>query len=39
MITMMVEAVSTYETSVNFYQTTGQNIPEEVTFIIAAART
>jgi hypothetical protein len=28
----MMEAVSTYETSVNFYQTTRRNIPEESHF-------
>jgi hypothetical protein len=26
---MMIEAASTYETSVNFYQTTRRNIPED----------
>jgi hypothetical protein len=28
-ITLMMEAVSTSETSVNFYQTTRSNIPED----------
>jgi hypothetical protein len=28
-IVLMMEAVSTYETSVNFYQTTRRNIPED----------
>jgi hypothetical protein len=36
--TLIMEAVSTSETSVNFYQTTGRNIPE-VTFTHAAVRT
>jgi hypothetical protein len=29
---MMMEAVSTSETSVSFYQTTRRNIPEDVNF-------
>jgi hypothetical protein len=33
------EAASTSETSVNFYQTTKSNIPEEAVFILAAIRT
>jgi hypothetical protein len=28
-IALMIEAVSTYETSVNFFQTTRRNIPED----------
>jgi hypothetical protein len=38
MMMMMVEAASTSETSVNFYQTTFYNIPEDI-FILAAIRT
>jgi hypothetical protein len=29
MITLMMEAASTYETSINFYQTTRRNNPED----------
>jgi hypothetical protein len=29
-----MEAVSTYETSVNFYQTTRRNIPEDTRLLI-----
>jgi hypothetical protein len=29
LITLMLEAVSTFETSVNFYQTSRRNIPED----------
>jgi hypothetical protein len=29
LIALMIEAVSTSETSVNFYQTTRRNIPED----------
>jgi ribosomal protein L18E len=35
-IAQMMETVSTSETSVNFYQTTWRNNPEEVIFIVAA---
>jgi hypothetical protein len=35
---LMMEAVNTSETSVNFYQTTRHNIPEDVIFILAAVR-
>jgi hypothetical protein len=35
----MMEAVSTSETSVNFYQNIRRNISEEVIFILAAVRT
>jgi hypothetical protein len=38
LIALMMEAVSTFETSVNFYQTTRRNIPEDI-FILAAVRT
>jgi hypothetical protein len=34
-----MEAVSTSETSVNFYQTTRRNIPEDSHFILVAVRT
>jgi hypothetical protein len=37
-ITLMMEAISTSETSVSFYQTMRRNIPEDI-FILAAART
>jgi hypothetical protein len=37
-IGLMTEAASTSETSVNFYQTTRRNIPEDI-FIFAAVRT
>jgi hypothetical protein len=30
MITLMMEAVSSSETSLNFYQTTRRNIPEDI---------
>jgi hypothetical protein len=33
-----MEAASTFETSVNFYQTTWRNITEDI-FILAAVRT
>jgi ABC-type arginine transport system permease subunit len=33
-IALMMVAVSTYETSVNFYETTRRNIPETVIFIL-----
>jgi hypothetical protein len=36
---LMVQAVSTFETSVNIYQTTRRNIPEEAIFILVAVRT
>jgi hypothetical protein len=36
---LMMEAGSTSETSVNFYQTTRRNIPEDSHFILAAVRT
>jgi hypothetical protein len=35
-IPLMMEAASTTETSVNFYQTTRRNIPEASHFILAA---
>jgi hypothetical protein len=39
-IALMMEAASTSETWVNFYQTTRLNIPENsLIFILAAART
>jgi hypothetical protein len=38
-IALMMEAVRTSETSVNFYQTTRCNIPEEIIFILVAVRT
>jgi hypothetical protein len=38
-IALMMEASSTSETSVNFYQTTRRNNPEEAIFILAAVRT
>jgi hypothetical protein len=38
-IAMIMEAVSTPETSVNFYQITRSNIPQELTSILAAVRT
>jgi hypothetical protein len=37
-IALMMDEVSTTETSVNFYQTTRRNIPEDI-FILAAVRT
>jgi hypothetical protein len=36
---LMMDALSTSETSVNFYQTTRRNIPEEGTFILATLTT
>jgi hypothetical protein len=39
LIAMMMEAVSTSETSVNFYQATRRNIPEHSHLILAAVRT
>jgi hypothetical protein len=38
-IALMVEAASTCETSVNFYQTTRRHNPETLIFILAAVRT
>jgi hypothetical protein len=38
LIALMMEATSTSETSVNFYQTTRRNIPE-VIFILVTAKT
>jgi hypothetical protein len=38
-IALTMEAASTSETSVNFYQTTRSNIPEDVIFIFTAVRT
>jgi hypothetical protein len=38
-IALMIEAASTSETSVNFYQTMRRNNPEEDIFIFAAVRT
>jgi hypothetical protein len=38
MIALMMEAVSTAETSANFYQTTWRNIPEYI-FKLSALRT
>jgi hypothetical protein len=35
----MMEAANTSETSVNFYQTTRRNNPEDSHFILAAERT
>jgi hypothetical protein len=35
----MMEAVSTSETSVNFYQTTRRNIPEDSIFVLAVVKT
>jgi hypothetical protein len=37
-IVLMMEAIISSETSVNFYQTTRRNIPEDI-FILAAVRT
>jgi hypothetical protein len=39
MIALMMEAASTSETSVNFYQTTLRYNPEEAIFIFPAVRT
>jgi hypothetical protein len=39
MIALIMKAVSSSETSVNFNQTTRRNIPEEVTFILANKET
>jgi hypothetical protein len=36
-IILMMEAISTSETNVNFYQTTRRNIPEDI-FILVAVR-
>jgi hypothetical protein len=38
-ITLMMEAISTSETSVSFYQTAWHNMPEAVIFILTAVRT
>jgi hypothetical protein len=38
-IALKMEAVSTSETSVNFYQTTRRNIPEDSHFRLAVVRT
>jgi hypothetical protein len=38
-IALKMEAASTSETSVNFYQTTWRNNPEEAIFMLAAVRT
>jgi hypothetical protein len=37
MIILMIEAVSTTETSINFYDTTQRNIPEDMIFTNAAS--
>jgi hypothetical protein len=39
LVTLMMEAASTYETSVNFYQTTQSNNQKTAIFILAAVRT
>jgi hypothetical protein len=36
---LMTEEASTSETSVNFFQTTRRNIPEDTKFILATVRT
>jgi hypothetical protein len=38
LIALMMEAVSTSETSVSIYQTTRRNIPEDI-FVLIAERT
>jgi hypothetical protein len=38
LIALMMEAAITSETSVNFYETTRRNIPEDI-FILAAVKT
>jgi hypothetical protein len=37
-LTLVMEAASTSETSVNFYETTWRNIPDDI-IILAAVRT
>jgi hypothetical protein len=38
-IALMTEAANTFETSVNFYQTTRRNNQQTAAFILAAVRT
>jgi hypothetical protein len=39
LIALLMEAVSTSETSVNSHETTWRNVPEKVIFMFAAVKT